>query len=303
MAPMLPGQAPQYLIEYSVSRRVSTIPLNAACCREHAMTTSRRKLLGRLTAVAALLVACWAPGAVRAQAGEVVVFAAASLKNALDAVNERWQKETGKKAVISYAASSALAKQIEQGAPAQMFISADLDWMDYLARKNLIKPETRLNLLGNRIVLIAPKDKAQAVDIKPGFDLVKILGNGRLSMANVDAVPAGKYAKAALEKLGIWSRVSVKIAQEKIVRPALLLVSRGEAPVGIVYQTDAAADANVKIIGTFPEEAHPPIIYPLALTANATNPDAEAFLAYIKSAKAKPLFEAQGFNVLSPGRS
>jgi len=239
----------------------------------------------------------------RAQGGDVVVFAAASLKNALDAINEQWHKETGRKAVISYAASSALAKQIEQGAPAQMFISADLDWMDYLARKNLIKPETRLNLLGNRIVLIAPKDKAQAVDIKPGFDLVKILGNGRLAMANVDAVPAGKYAKAALEKLGIWSSVSDKIAQAENVRAALLLVSRGEAPVGIVYQTDAAADANVKIIGTFPEEAHPPIIYPLALTANATNPDAEAFLAYIKSAKAKPLFEAQGFNVLSPGRS
>jgi len=268
------------------------------------MTTSRRKFLGRLVLTAATLVAWGAPqNPARAQGGDVVVFAAASLKNALDAINDQWHKETGKKAVISYAASSALAKQIEQGAPAQMFISADLDWMDYLARKNLIKPETRLNLLGNRIVLIAPKDKAQAVDIKPGFDLVKILGNGRLSMANVDAVPAGKYAKAALEKLGIWSSVSDKIAQAENVRAALLLVSRGEAPVGIVYQTDAAADANVKIIGTFPEEAHPPIIYPLALTANATNPDAEAFLAYIKSAKAKPLFEAQGFNVLSPGRS
>jgi molybdate transport system substrate-binding protein len=267
------------------------------------MTTSRRKLLGRLTAVAALLVACWAPGAVRAQAGEVVVFAAASLKNALDAVNERWQKETGKKAVISYAASSALAKQIEQGAPAQMFISADLDWMDYAAQKNLIKPETRSNLLGNRIVLIAPKDKAQSVDIKPGFDLVKILGDGRLSMANVDSVPAGKYGKAALETLGVWSNVSDRIAQAENVRAALLLVSRGETPAGIVYQTDAVAEPNVKIIGTFPEDIHPPIIYPVALTASATSPDAAAFLAYIKSAKAKPLFEAQGFNVLSSGRS
>src|SRR5262245_23924663 len=274
MAPMLPGQAPQYLIEYSVSRRVSTIPLNAACCPEHAMTTSRRKLLGRLTAVAALLVACWAPGAVRAQAGEVVVFAAASLKNALDAVNERWQKETGKKAVISYAASSALAKQIEQGAPAQMFISADLDWMDFAAQKNLIKPETRSNLLGNRIVLIAPKDKAQGVDIRPGFDLAKILGNGRLSMANVDSVPAGKYGKAALEKLGVWSNVSDKIAQAENVRAALLLVSRGEAAAGIVYQTDAVADPNVKIIGTFPDDTHPPIIYTMPLTATATSSDA-----------------------------
>jgi len=268
------------------------------------MTTSRRKFLGRLVLTAAGLVVWGAPqNPARAQDGHVVVFAAASLKNALDAINEQWHQETGKKAVISYAASSALAKQIEQDAPAQMFISADLDWMDYLAQRNLIKPETRLNLLGNRIVLIAPKEKAQPIDIRPGFDLVKLLGNGRLSMANVDAVPAGKYGKAALEKLGIWSSVSDKIAQAENVRAALLLVSRGEAPVGIVYQTDAAADANVKIIGTFPEEAHPPIIYPLALTANATNPGAEALLAYLKSAKAKPLFEAQGFNVLSPGRS
>ena len=211
------------------------------------------------------------------------MFAAASLKNALDAVNAQWTKETGKKAVISYASSSALAKQIEQGAPAQMFISADLDWMDYLAAKSLIKPDTRSNLLGNRIVLIAPKDKAQPVEIKPGFDLAKLLGDGRLAMANVDAVPAGKYGKAALEKLGLWAGVSGKIAQAENVRAALLLVSRGEAPAGIVYQTDAAADPNVKIIGTFPEDTHPPIIYPIALTASATHPDAAAFLAYIKS--------------------
>jgi len=233
----------------------------------------------------------------------VVVFAAASLKNALDAVNAQWQKETGKSAKISYAASSALAKQIEQGAPAQMFISADLDWMDYVAQKNLIKPETRSNLLGNRIVLIAPKDKAQPIDIRAGFDFVKVLGDGRLTMANVDSVPAGKYGKAALEKLGVWSSVSGKIAQAENVRAALLLVSRGEAPLGIVYQTDAAADPNVKIVGTFPEDAHLPIIYPIALTANATHPDAAAFLAYIKSDKARALFEAQGFTVLGVGRS
>jgi len=232
----------------------------------------------------------------------VVVFAAASLKNALDAVNAQWQKETGKSAKISYAASSALAKQIEQGAPAQMFISADLDWMDYVEKKNQIKPESRSNLLGNRIVLTAPKDKAQPIDIKPGFDLAKVLGDGRLSMANVDSVPAGKYGKAALEKLGVWASVSNKLAQAENVRAALLLVSRGEAPAGIVYQTDAASDSSVKIIGTFPEDTHPPIIYPIALTANAS-PDAAAFLAYIRSDKAKPLFEAQGFMVLGPGRS
>jgi molybdate transport system substrate-binding protein len=184
-----------------------------------------------------------------------------------------------------------------------MFISADLDWMDYVAQKNLIKPDTRSNLLGNRIVLIAPKDKAQSVEIKAGFDLAKLLGDGWLAIANVDAVPAGKYGKAALEKLGVWANVSSKVAQAENVRAALLLVSRGEAPAGIVYQTDAAADANVKIIGVFPEDTHPRIIYPIALTANAAHPDAAAFLAYIKSAKAKPLFEAQGFTALNPGQS
>jgi molybdate transport system substrate-binding protein len=175
--------------------------------------------------------------------------------------------------------------------------------MDYVAGKSLIKPETRSNLLGNRIVLIAHKDKAQPIDIKPGFDLAGIIGDGRLTMANVDAVPAGKYGKAALEKLGVWASVSSKIAQAENVRAALLLVSRGEAPAGIVYQTDAAADPNVRIIGTFPEDSHPPIIYPIALAAGASHPDAAAFLAYLKSARAKPLFEAQGFTVLSPGQS
>lgn len=268
------------------------------------LATRRNWLMRSIGAIVTLLVACAlqaAPAA--AQGGDVVVFAAASLKNALDAINAQWQKETGKKATVSYAASSALAKQIEQGAPAQVFMSADLDWMDYLANKNLIKADTRSNLLGNRIVLIAPKDKAQPVEIKAGFDLAKILGDGRLAMANIDAVPAGKYGKAALEKLGVWAGVSGKIAQAENVRAALLLVSRGEAPAGIVYQTDAAADPNVKIIGTFPEGTHPPIIYPVALTATASHPDAAAFLAYIKSAKAKPAFEAQGFTVLSPGQS
>ena len=157
------------------------------------------------------------------------MFAAASLKNALDAVNAQWTKETGKKAVISYASSSALAKQIEQGAPAQMFISADLDWMDYLAAKSLIKPDTRSNLLGNRIVLIAPKDKAQPVEIKPGFDLAKLLGDGRLAMANVDAVPAGKYGKAALEKLGLWAGVvrENRAGRERARRAAAGLARRG----------------------------------------------------------------------------
>lgn len=269
------------------------------------MLSSRRVWAARAIGAALALVLALgvAPPHARAQGGDFVIFAAASLKNALDAINADWQTATGKKAVISYAASSALAKQIEQGAPAQMFISADLDWMDYLARKNLIKGDSRSNLLGNRIVLIAPKDKAQPIEIKPGFDLAKVLGEGRLAMANVDAVPAGKYGKAALEKLGVWGSVAAKVAQAENVRAALLLVSRGEAAAGIVYQTDAAADPNVQIIGTFPETSHPPIIYPVALTASATNPDATAFLAYLRSEKAKPLFEAQGFTLMGTPRS
>jgi molybdate transport system substrate-binding protein len=236
-----------------------------------------------------------------AQSRDVVVFAAASLKNALDDVAAQWQRETGKKAVISYAASNTLIKQIEQGAPADIFFSADLDWMDYGQQKGLIKPETRANLLGNRIVLVAPKDSNIKVTVGPGFDLAGLLGGGRLAMGNVDAVPAGKYGKAALEKLGAWDGVKDKIAPAESVRAALVLVSRGEVPLGIVYQTDAASDPSVKIVGVFPENAHPPIIYPIALTKDSTNPEAQAFLAYIRSPAARPAFERQGFTVIAPG--
>jgi molybdate transport system substrate-binding protein len=264
------------------------------------MNSARRELPGRILGLATALTLAWGvpqPAQAQARAGDLVVFAAASLKNALDAIRGQWQTETGKSARISYAASSALARQIEQGAPAQLFISADIPWMDYVEKKDLIRTETRSDLLGNRLVLIAPKDKARAVDIKPGFDLAKAIGDGRLAMANVAAVPAGRYAKAALEKLGVWAGVSGRLAQAENVRAALLLVSRGEAPAGIVYQTDAAADKGVAIIGTFPQDTHPPIVYPIALTRSA-GPDAAAFLAYVKSAKATPLFAAQGFTVL-----
>ena len=227
----------------------------------------------------------------------VIVFAAASLKNALDKVSANWEQESGQTIKASYAASSTLAKQIEQDAPAQIFISADLDWMDYVASKELIKKESRSDLLGNKLVLIAPKDSSVSLDLKPGADLAKSLGNGRLAVGNVDSIPAGKYAKAALEKLGFWDGVSNKLAQAESVRAALLLVSRGEAPLGIVYQTDAAADPNVKVVATFPADSHPPIIYPIALTTKA-NEAAAALLDYIKSPKAAPAFEAQGFTVL-----
>jgi molybdate transport system substrate-binding protein len=229
------------------------------------------------------------------------VFAAASLKNALDDIAGQWQRESGKKTVISYAASNTLIKQIEQGAPADIFISADLDWMNYGQQKGLLKLDSRSNLLGNRLVLIAPKDANVSVNIQPGFDLAALLKGGRLAMGNVDAVPAGKYGKAALEKLGAWDGVKDKIAQAENVRAALVLVARGEAPLGIVYQTDAASDPTVKIVGTFPENTHPPIIYPIALTKESTHPDAQVFLNYLRSPTARAAFERQGFTVLTPG--
>jgi molybdate transport system substrate-binding protein len=238
-----------------------------------------------------------------AQDRELVIFAAASMKNALDEAAAAFSKQARKPAPkISYAASNTLARQIEAGAPADVFISADLDWMDHLSGKDLIRPETRINLLGNRIVLVAPKDQANAVAIGPGFDLAAALGSGRLAMGSVEAVPAGKYGKAALEKLGAWEGVKAQVAQADSVRAALLLVSRGEAPLGIVYQTDAAADRNVAIIGTFPQDSHPPIVYPVAVTKDSTNPGAQDFVTFLRSAAAKPIFEKQGFVVLgAPG--
>ena len=233
-----------------------------------------------------------------AQAADTQVFAAASLKNALDNIIAQYKAETGKAVAASYAASSALARQIEQGAPADIFMSADLDWMNYLQEKNLIKPESRVSLLGNRIVLIAPAATAAPVDIAKGFPLATLLGDGRLAMGDPAAVPAGKYGKAALEKLGVWPSVEAKVAPAENVRAALALVARGEAPFGIVYQTDAAAEKGVRIVGTFPEDTHPPIVYPIALTAASANPDAPAFLAFLRSPKARPAFIEQGFTVL-----
>ena len=228
----------------------------------------------------------------------VVVFAAASLKNALDDAVAAWSKETGKAAKVSYAASSALAKQIEAGAPADLFFSADLDWMDYVLGKGGIRSETRVNLLRNGLVLIAPKDKAEAIALVPGLDLAKRLGDGRLAVANVDAVPAGKYGKAALEKLGAWAGVKDRLAQAENVRAALLLVARGEAPLGIVYTTDAVSELGVRVAGTFPADSHPPVIYPLAQTKDSANPDAASLLAYLRSAPARVYFERQGFSVI-----
>jgi molybdate transport system substrate-binding protein len=233
-----------------------------------------------------------------AQNHDVLVFAAASLKDAMDDITGQYQRETGKHIRVSLAASSTLAKQVENGAPADIFISADLDWMDYLAKRNLVKANTRRNLLGNKLVLIAPKDSATQVKIQAGFPLVRMLAGGKLSMADTASVPCGKYGKASLEKLGVWQSVAGQVVQAENVRAALALVARKEAPLGIVYQTDATAEPNVKVVGTFPADTHPPIIYPIALTAGSTNPDAAAFLAYLGSARTRPFFEKQGFTIL-----
>ncbi len=233
-----------------------------------------------------------------AQGGDVVIFAAASLKTALDEISAAWTRDTGKRARISYAGSNTLAKQIEAGAPADLFLSADLDWMDYVAERSLIRPETRLNLLANRLVLVAPKDSKADLALAPGLDLKAALGDGRLAMANVDAVPAGKYGRSALDRLGAWAGVKDRVAQADNVRAALLLVARGEAPLGIVYRTDAAAEPNVRIVATFAEDLHPPIVYPAAVTRDSRNPDAQSLLTYLRGPAARQAFERQGFAVL-----
>jgi molybdate transport system substrate-binding protein len=263
----------------------------------HTTGTSVRPARAALIAAVVALAASWSGGA-HAQGRDLLVFGAASLKNALDDADVQYQREAGQKIVVSYGASSALAKQIENGAPADIFISADLDWMDYAAAHKLIKPESRFNLLGNRLVLVAPADSRINLAIAPNFPLAQALGNDRLAMADPAAVPAGKYGKAALEALGVWASVAGKIAPAQDVRATLLLVSRGEAPLGIVYQTDAAADKGVKIVGAFPATSHPPIIYPIAATAASTNPGVAAYIGFLRSPAAKPAFEKQGFVVL-----
>ena len=258
-------------------------------------------MLGRRLVLAALVAAVAIVSASQpapTQEKSITVFAAASMKNALDDVDAAFAKQSGVNVVASYAASSALMKQIEQGAPADVYLSANIKWMDYGAQRHLIKTDTRFDLLGNRLVLIAPKDsKIGDVTIAPGFDLAALAGGGRIAVGDVRAVPAGLYAKAALEKLGIWAAVEPKLAMAENVRAALVLVARGEAPLGIVYETDAKVDPGVKIVGIFPEHSHPPIIYPVAMTANA-KPDAAAYLAFLQTPAAKTIFEHYGFTDL-----
>jgi molybdate transport system substrate-binding protein len=257
-----------------------------------------RRGLARCAVLLTLIFWVGSPEPAQAVGPDLLVFAAASLKTVLDDVNAHWQTSTGKRAAISYASSPALAKQIEQGAPADIFISADEDWMDYLSERKLIRPETRSDLVGNRLVLIAPEGADLRVNIVPGFPLASLIGQGRLAMANTNAVPAGKYGRAALESLGIWESVKGRIAQAENVRAALLLVSRGEAPLGIVYESDALSDPTVVRVGTFPESTHPRIIYPVAVTAGSTKPDAAAFIDLLRSPESRNIFKKQGFTIL-----
>jgi molybdate transport system substrate-binding protein len=251
--------------------------------------TSEETMLGLKFAHRAMLaLAAVAALSLPAAAQEnVTIFAAASMKNALDAVAAGW---TGGKATISYAASSALAKQIEEGAPADIFISGE---------KNLTRKDTETQLLGSTIVLIVPADSTATAKLERGFDLTGMLAGGKLAMANVDAVPAGKYGKAALETLGMWESVSASVAQAENVRAAMALVSTGEAAAGIVYATDAKAAAKVKVVATFPADSHPAIVYPVAILAESKSGAAGDFLKYMQGNAARAIYEGQGFTVLT----
>lgn len=239
-----------------------------------------------LTAVASLAVAA-----------DVTVFAAASLKEALDEQAKQFAAGTGNKVIVAYGASSALAKQIEAAAPANVFISADLDWMDYVSQRNLLAPDTRINLLRNTLALIAPASSKATLKIGPNFALAAALGPEKLAMANPDSVPAGKYGKNALEKLSVWTSVEKQVARAENVRAALALVSRGEAPFGIVYSTDALADKGVRIVDAFPPDSYPPIVYPAAVLASSKSTAARPLLDYLRSAPARAVWEKYGFGL------
>ena len=234
--------------------------------------------------------------AARAQT-PLTVFAASSLTDSMKAVAAAYEAKTGKKVVLSFGASNTLAQQIDQGAAADIYMSADTDWMDFLQKNNRIAVDTRRNLLGNRLVLIGGA-QSKPLTVAPNFDLAGALAGGRLALADPNSVPAGKYGKAALTALGVWDSVADKVAPAENVRVALTYVSRGESPYGIVYETDAKVGPGVHVVGVFPENTHPAIVYPVALTKIAS-PEAKNFLAYLSSADAKAIFEKAGFSLLN----
>ncbi len=233
-------------------------------------------------------------GAQEPKQPELLVFAAASMTNVLGELSAEWEKTSGQKVRLSFAASSVLARQIEAGGEAQVFVSADQEWMDYLAARNLIDKASRRNLVGNRLVLIAPADSKIELKIKPGFKLATALGDGRLATGDPDTVPVGRYAKSALEYLRVWDAVADKLVRAENVRAAMTYVARGEAPLGIVYATDAAVDSKVRVVATFPDNTHAPITYPAAALAKA-GPDAAAYLSFLGSSGAAPIWKKFGF--------
>lgn len=224
----------------------------------------------------------------------LLVFAAASLTNVLGDLAPAWENASGVSVKLSFAASSVLARQIEAGSNSDVFISADQEWMDYLQSRNLIAQSTRINLVGNRLVLIAPADSRIQLEIKPGFDLAGALDGGRLSTGDPDTVPVGRYARSALISLGVWDQAADRLVRAENVRSAMNFVARGETPLGIVYATDAQIDPKVRVIGTFPESSHPPITYPAAATSGA-GPEAAAFVVFLRSSEAAPLWKRYGF--------
>jgi molybdate transport system substrate-binding protein len=254
-------------------------------------------MLAAMRVLLALLSLCLAlPGAARAE--QVTVFAAASLATAFDAIAPAFEAATGHRLVAAFAGSSALARQIDRGAPADLFIPASADWMDWLAARGRIDPNRRFDLLGNRLVLVAHGAAAPAA-LGPAFDLAGRLGDGRLAIAQTDAVPAGIYGRAALQSLGLWDGVADRLAETDNVRAALALVALGAAPLGVVYATDAAAEPRVSVIGTFPADSHPPIVYPAAPVVGADGAAATALLAFLRGPTARAAFAAQGFVVLA----
>jgi molybdate transport system substrate-binding protein len=257
----------------------------------------RRSFLVSVVAAVSFCAASLLPA--HAEDKTLTVFAAASMKGSLDKVAGLYEKKSGVKVAISFAASSALAKQIEAAAPADVFISADTKWMSYLVDKKLVNKAEVVNLLGNRLVLVAEKDSIISLKIEKGFALAKTLGDGRLAMGEVKSVPAGKYGKESLEFYGVWKDVEAKVAGAENVRAALQLVTRGEAPLGIVYETDAKAEKGAKVVDTFGEDSHAPIIYPVAPVAASTKAEAKDFISFMNSADAQALFKEAGFTVLA----
>ena len=253
--------------------------------------------MAKLCTKAAAAIVALALSIAVAHAADVTVLAAASLQGPLDELVARFEADNGRRVVVVYAASSALARQIEAGAPADVFISADIDWADYLDTRGLLRPRTRTRLLQNRLVLIAPVTSSVSLRIAPGFPLAAVLDGGRLAMANPDSVPAGRYGREALRSLGAWESIEPRIARAENVRAALMLVARAEAPLGIVYATDALAEQRVRIVDTFPDDSHAPIVYPAAIVASSRSAYAPRFVDSLSSPAARAAWARHGFTI------